>query len=758
MKNKIYSLGFMGHCSHDPSACLISYDIENQEFNINYAEEGFLSRKKKSYQFPIRAINYCLDREQIQLKDVDIICNDFMDKKRIYKTSNNHRQLCGDYIRSKLKISKETRLFYPESHHYAHALVAAIASKNNKSSVLIADGLGSEQQTHSIYSFSKENGLKKIFEQKGNGIGILYTLITNDILNFDKGEEGKTMGLAAYGEKINLKKEKIPSLKGNYNGLNVDYSHIVERAPSAKLKIKLKKVLNKKQLYDNYFTGLSYALQLESENCLKYLVKNIIKETNQSDVVFSGGVALNCVANSKISEMNEVNSLYVYPASGDSGIPIGLALAGIESLGIDVLNNYDLANKLNYPYSTDNQPLVKEYKKILDKYLGKNRIKTHNYEPNKIAKLLANDMVGALFCDGIEIGPRALGHRSFIASASKKEMKEVMNQKIKHREGYRPFAPIIRDINFHKYFSSVVKEHPYMLQAPKCNLRAQKEVPAIVHEDKTARVQTVRKDWATKFWEILKSYEEITGKLSIINTSFNNNNEPIVFTELDAWICFLTCNADFLIINNLLFLREEIDDTKKLYKDLIRLREKINLEYFEKSLIKLTKIGKNTKKGDLYAFLRFSSKLTKAYKEERLFQNLIDDLTFFKNIKRLVTDKYHLEILESIKKIIHLELNMQIIVVDDNLSDLKNLKKGDYVLAYNLCGFIDEDINIKNKVSGFLYGMSDTKLKKDMLINEINPKLIDGDNAIDFISRSYEHSLNSNLSDFFKDMDIIAEK
>ena len=85
MKKKLYSLGFMGHCSHDPSACLISFDIESKEFNINYAEEGFLSRKKKSYQFPIRAIKYCLDREKIKLNDIDIICNDFMDKKEFLK-------------------------------------------------------------------------------------------------------------------------------------------------------------------------------------------------------------------------------------------------------------------------------------------------------------------------------------------------------------------------------------------------------------------------------------------------------------------------------------------------------------------------------------------------------------------------------------------------------------------------------------------------------------------------------------------------
>ena len=757
MKKKLYSLGFMGHCSHDPSACLISFDIESKEFNINYAEEGFLSRKKKSYQFPIRAIKYCLDREKIELNDIDIICNDFMDKKRIFKTSNNHRQLCGDFIRSKLSINSKTKLFYPESHHYAHAIVASIASKNNKGSVLIADGLGSEQQTHSIYSFSKENGLKRIMQQKGNGIGILYTLITNDILNFDKGEEGKTMGLAAYGEEVDLKKEEIPSFKGKYNGLNVDYSHIVERAPSAKLKIKLKKVLNKEQLYDDYFTGLSYALQIEAENCLMYLVKNMIKQIGTSDVIFSGGVALNCVANSKISELNEVNSLYVYPASGDSAIPIGLSIAGLESLGVDVFNSSDLANKLNYPYSQDVAPLEKEYKNDLNSYLKKSKIKAYKYEPNKIAELLSDDKVGALFSEGIEVGPRALGHRSFIASANKKEMKEIMNRKIKHREGYRPFAPIIRDINFQKYFNSNVKDHPYMLQAPKCNERAQEEVPAIVHEDKTARVQTVKKAWAIKFWEILKSYEVKTGNLSIINTSLNNNNEPIVFTELDAWICFLTCNADFLIVNNIFYLREEIQNTKKLFKDLNNLREKVNLSYFKNALLELTNINKNTNVEDIYSFINFSSNLSKAYKNERLYQKLIDDLTCTKKIERIVTDKYHLEILELIKKITNIKINYQITIINDNFNDLEILKKGDYVLAYNLCGFIDDSDKYKKKIYNFFYKISDTKLNINNLLSKFNSQIAEF-SALDFISESYENSLDSNLLDFFRNLNIRSDK
>ena len=756
---KIYSLGYMGHCSHDPSACLISYDTYEKKFQIHYAEEGFLSRKKKSYQFPIRAIRYCLDKENIGIEDLDIISNDFMDKKRIYRTSNNHRQLCGDFIRSRLKINKKTKFYYPPSHHYAHAIVASIASQREHGSVLITDGLGSEQQTHSVYKYTKKDGLNFIMQQRGNGIGILYTLITNDILNFDKGEEGKTMGLAAYGEKVDLKKKEIPSLKGNYRGLNVDYSHIIDRAPSAKLKLKFKKVKNKDELYDDYFTGLSYALQIEAEHCLTHLAKEIIKETNFNDFIFSGGVALNCVANSKIAEMKEVNSLYVYPASGDSGIPLGLAIAGLESLGIDVHNSDELAAKLYFPYSQDKDPLANEYKNKLYKFLDSNNIQSHNYNPDVIAELLDNNLVGALYSEGIEIGPRALGHRSFIASAGKQEMKEIMNNKIKHREGYRPFAPIIRDINFTKYFDSNVKDHPYMLQAPKCNLKAQKEVPAIVHEDKTARVQTVSKRWAIKFWEILEAYEKISGKLAIINTSFNNNNEPIVFTELDAWICFLTCNSDFLIINNKLFYREEIPNINGLHKDLKNLRNNINLKYFKECLNKITYINLNESSEDIFSFIKISANLTKSYKDQRLLQNLIDDLTSLKRNSRIVSDKYHLKVINILEKILGINIYNEFFIVKDELKELEKLRSEDYLLAYNLCGFIDETKNKDLKKINNFYKMSDTKINIESIKKYIkNTNNLLNKDIFSLISESYEHSQSSTIEEFFNQIGIYSDK
>ena len=188
--NKILSMGIMNYCSHDPACALIK--VENSKVEYIHAEEGFLSRKKKSYQFPLRSIKYCLDYFSSKIEDIDLITFDYMDYKRNYRTSNNYRLLVGDFIRSKLKVPSE-KINFISSHHYAYALTAFWPSGFDESAVLIVDGLGSEQQTHSIYHMDTNGRKELIFEQKGVGIGALYSLITKK-LGFDTGEEGKTMG------------------------------------------------------------------------------------------------------------------------------------------------------------------------------------------------------------------------------------------------------------------------------------------------------------------------------------------------------------------------------------------------------------------------------------------------------------------------------------------------------------------------------------------------------------------------------------
>ena len=210
-----------------------------------------------------------------------------------------------------------------------------------------------------------QNGkFKHIFEQKGSGIGELYTLITKS-LGFEKGEEGKTMGLAPYGKKVSRKNINIPSLKGDYKGFTIDYSRILDRKPSSKLKIIIKKLKNKKDLYKPYFSKLAFNLQRETEKCIVHLSKESLKKTGSKNLCFAGGVALNCVANNHVQNLKEVNNFLIQPASGDSGIPMGLALAGLEELNINLSKIMNQENRIKpHPYSKDNNQYLNIRKKI----------------------------------------------------------------------------------------------------------------------------------------------------------------------------------------------------------------------------------------------------------------------------------------------------------------------------------------------------------------------------------------------------------
>ena len=242
-----YVLGFMNYCSHDPGACLTKINMENGNTQYIFTEEGFLSRKKKSYQFPIRSIKYCLDYFGITFQQLDRICLDYMIEKRFNRTSDRYRLLVGDYIRANLKISEETKISFCESHHLAHAYTAFLPSPFDEAAVVVIDGLGSEQQTHSIFKADK-NKIKLITTQYGNGIGELYTLVTRQ-LGFDSGEEGKTMGLAPYGTRYKDQDKFLPSFRHMKYKNYCDYSHVVNRNPSPALKVNLKQPLKKEDIY-----------------------------------------------------------------------------------------------------------------------------------------------------------------------------------------------------------------------------------------------------------------------------------------------------------------------------------------------------------------------------------------------------------------------------------------------------------------------------------------------------------------------------
>ena len=742
-------MGIMNYCSHDPACALIK--VENSSIDYIIADEGFLSRKKKSYQFPLRSMQYCLDYFSIKIEDLDLMTLDYMDFKRSFRTSNNYRLLIGDFLRSRLKIP-QSKLNFVNSHHDAHALTAFWPSNFDESTVLIVDGLGSEQQTHSIFYMNKDGERKLIFEQKGLGIGALYSLITKN-LGFGIGEEGKTMGLAPYGAKYFKIDKKIPSLKGNFFDLYTDYSNQINRSPSMELKLDVMKVTHKNDVYKPYFSRLAYNLQEETERCLNYLASKSMKTTGCKNLCFAGGVALNCVANEKILNKGSAENFFIYPASGDNGIPFGLALAGLEKMQVKL--NKLITKKTRkffaFPYSSDQAPLAKDYMNKFKKTLTNHNVPIRSLDISFISKMLSDDKIIAICSKGIEIGPRALGHRSFLANARNNKMKDIMNKKIKHRELYRPFAPIVLKEYFNQYFTSNTNDHPYMLMAPKCKSIAKRNVPAICHIDETARVQTVTKDNGI-IYDILKKFIEITKIPVLINTSFNDNNEPIVFTKLDAFLTFLKCNADAIVFDDGFIIRKEINEIKKLTFALQNLQEKFKKEYFKKSIKNLTNLNSYTKSSELRTFIKFNQSLSTIYKNERLIIKLIDFLTTRDKNRFLYLDSYHLKILTKLFSIFGSDVNQfcpKLILVNDDFHSEKTIKKNSDFILYNFSskffGKFFKSTRLKNCSS--FYQMHDKIIKINDTWNIVEK---DRNNCIEDIAESYEHNINTTINDFFK--------
>jgi hypothetical protein len=307
-KNKTYSLGIMSYCSHDPAAAIIEYDGCTISNYVHF-EEGMLSRKKKSYHFPLRAIAACLDVLDIEIEDIDVVATDYMDRKSYLKTSNNYRGLVGDYIRENLKIN-HSQLEIGVPHHDAHAYAAFYSSGFEEAGIISIDGLGSEQSTHSIYVGSRKNGINKIYEQKIPGIGELYTLITR-YLGFESGEEGKVMGLAPYG--MDKKLEDLEFLQnllhGEFDGFTLDYSRQLSRAPSSHLKIKLdgntSAISNDTELRIYYDDAEVVAAGLDEASLRLYYY-------NGSDWVFPLSSGVNTTANYVWARTNHFSSWGVF--------------------------------------------------------------------------------------------------------------------------------------------------------------------------------------------------------------------------------------------------------------------------------------------------------------------------------------------------------------------------------------------------------------------------------------------------------------
>ena len=657
-------LAFHNYANHDSGAAVITDERGKLEY-VTISEER-LSRVKYSYFFPLRAIDYCMEQFGIKkLRDFDIVISDYSFRRQFLNTNYRYRKLETDYLKTVLDLDYK-KVIYGD-HHDAHAASAFYPSGFDDAAVLIVDGLGSEGNTCSLYTASKSGGLKLLDRSYGMGIGLVYTLVTQDILNFGTGEEGKTMGLSALGAQARHK--RVLDFRSRYKGLDADYSSFIWRNPSGAFKMHYPRCKDpKKDVTNDYYARVAYDVQEETEKYMLHLARYAFEKTGKKKLCIAGGVALNCVANDRIVNEGPFEEVFVQPASSDTGIPLGLALWA-----------YKDREKQKHDISFVNAFTGKNYNtKKSEALLKKYNIPYHKSSAAEVAKLISQKNIVGWHIENSEFGPRALGHRSILADARYPDMKDILNAKVKHREMFRPFAPSILEEKANDYFVMKAKS-PFMLLAPMVRKDKLDKVPSIVHVDGSARVQTAGNDDNPKYYELITEFEKITGVPLVLNTSFNDNGEPVVETPLDSLICFLRTKMDYLYIDGLLVQKSKVKGVAASLKKLIAIRAKMLKDGYRSALKRL---APRYSSNEMKAFLKAYYPMHQYYARIHPVLKLQEALNTFTGGK-IVTDAHHYEVIKTALPEEFARSKNDIVVVEDEFKSLSKIADGSLVILFN---------------------------------------------------------------------------
>lgn len=448
------------------------------------------------------------------------------------------------------------------NHHLCHAAAVYYTSPFEESAVFVADGLGSVWGTkdgsykYETYSYYQANGkqIKLLGKQYGevddsldethihhvyipNSLGLFYNYITK-IIGFDFLDDGKTMGLSAYGNPNKFYKSFIKHFVFKKDGIVTNsfgkneveyYSNLVEKTKDKQKCFKLK-------------ADIAASCQRVFEEAYFYCLNYLYKKTGSKNLCLSGGIVLNSVANGKIREKTPFENIHYFPGCGDDSIAVGAALLAYYEHN---------SNRVRSPIRWQTPFLGKNYAdRQIELELKKNKIKYIKVKDvyKDTARFIAQGKIVGWFQGASEFGPRALGHRSILVDPRKEKMKDYLNKRVKKRESFRPFAPAILEEFNGEYFNNSCKS-PYMLEVFPIKKTKQEIIPAVVHIDGSGRIQTVGSE-NKEFYKLIKAFYKQTGVPVILNTSFNINKTPIVETPKDAIDCFLETQIDILVIEN----------------------------------------------------------------------------------------------------------------------------------------------------------------------------------------------------------------
>ena len=575
---------------HDSAACLL---VDGEI--IAAAQEERFSRIKHDPSFPSAAIEYVLKEAGITFDELSHIA--FYDKPllKFERLLENYHSFVPRglqsfvasmpvWIREKLFMkkflrkqlsqfgSKKIPLLFPE-HHLSHAASAFYPSPFEEAAILTIDGVGEWATTTISYGSSNQIRILRQMDYP-HSLGLLYAAFTAYLGFKVNSGEYKLMGLAPFGNpeagETKVFREKILDQLVDIREdgsmlLNMEY---FEFATS------LQMTNNQKwqQLFgfparqpeseiQSFHKNLAWAIQDVTETIVVALAKTAAQVTGNRNLVMAGGVALNCVANSKIADAGIFDNIWIQPASGDAGGAVGAALAAwhIGEGQPRMINSPDKMNAaLLGPSYTDRDilNLIRRYDAPYAFFADFNDLTRF------IAEKIADGAVVGWFQGRMEFGPRALGNRSILADPLNPDMQRILNVKIKFRETFRPFAPAVLAGDAAEYFEGS-SFSPYMLFVNKVReeyLRPYRDFPSITHADNTARVQIVCPDIHPRFFRLISSFKEITGCGMLINTSFNVRGEPIVCTPQEAYTGFMRTGMDYLVIGNYVFDKKKQSD------------------------------------------------------------------------------------------------------------------------------------------------------------------------------------------------------
>ena len=497
---------------------------------VAMVEEERLNRFKHSCEVPAeRAIGFCLSRAGVTLEEVDYIAIG-------WESMEGHKkkeQYIWDYKLKQLPFSHEDVRIRFVRHHIAHALSSYYVSGFDHSNILSFDGSGGEESGILMVGEKDDFRIVKTIPNRSSW-GNFYSLITKALGFRYHSEEGKVMGLAAYGQPIENEfkfidwDNNIPIM--DKKGFKKYFSNLAQR----------KKGEDINQYHKDLAATVQHALERAALQMSLYL-HNI---SGSKNLCMAGGCALNCSMNGVLLRSDHVDNIFIQPAAHDIGTALGAALSVYK----DVMGHRpDIV--LEHPYyGPDYTNAEVEYE--LKRY------KLSNYKRcNDIAKetaaLIADNKTVGWFQGRMEFGPRALGGRSILGNPKNKDMKDIVNKSIKGREPWRPFAPSFLAEDYANYVKEP-RESPFMIIAFQAIEEKVSDIASAAHVDNTVRVQTVRKEIFPRYWELINEFKKITGVPALLNTSFNVAGQPIVCSPRDAIMTFFGCGLDYLAIEDYL--------------------------------------------------------------------------------------------------------------------------------------------------------------------------------------------------------------